>query len=102
MMEPEQFVLTIIFFAVGVPVVLGIGGDVFKRWLKLKEKEIESRTSAMAGTVETQSAQIERLEQRVRVLERIATDKGADLAQQIEDLRGVPQVMTQFETGERA
>jgi hypothetical protein len=86
MMSPEQFVLTIIFFAVGVPVVLGIGSDMFKRWLKLKEKEIESRTSAMAGTVETQSAQIERLEQRVRVLERIATDKGVTLADQIDAL----------------
>ena len=85
-MSAEYFVLTIIFFAVGVPVVLGIGGDIFKRWLKFKEKEIESRTSAMGATVEAQSAQIERLEQRVRVLERIATDKGAALASEIDEL----------------
>ena len=40
----------------------------------------------MAGTVVAQAAQIERLEQRVRVLERIATDKGTALAAEIEAL----------------
>ena len=35
------------------------------------------------------ASHVEQLEARVRVLERIATDKGADLAQQIEDLRDV-------------
>ena len=89
-MAPEQFVLTIIFFAVGVPVVLGIGSDMFKRWLKLKEKEIDSRTAALDATVGAQSAQIERLEQRVRVLERIATDKGAALAAEIDELPALP------------
>ena len=89
-MSAHAFVLTIIIFAVGVPVVLGIGGDMFKRWLKFKEKEIDSRTSAMAGTVQAQSAQIERLEQRVRVLERIATDKGTTLASEIEALSSLP------------
>jgi hypothetical protein len=89
-MAPEQFVLTIILFAVGVPVVLGIGSDMFKRWLKLKEKEIDSRTAALDATVAAQSAQIERLEQRVRVLERIATDKGTALAAEIESLPPLP------------
>jgi hypothetical protein len=89
-MSAQVFVLTIIFFAVAVPVVLGIGSDMFKRWLKLKEKEIDSRTSAMGATVEAQSAQIARLEQRVRVLERIATDKGTALADEIEALPSLP------------
>lgn len=89
-MSAEYFVLTIIFFAVGVPVVLAIGGDVFKRWLKLKEKELEHGSSATADTVAAQAAQIERLEQRVRVLERIATDKGTALAAEIESLPPLP------------
>ena len=36
------------------------------------------------------AAHVERLEQRMRVLERIATDKGVDLADQIESLRDEP------------
>jgi hypothetical protein len=36
------------------------------------------------------------------VLERIATDKGADLAQQIEDLRVAPVAAAQFGTEEHA
>jgi hypothetical protein len=36
------------------------------------------------------AAHTERLEQRVRVLERIATDKGVDLAGEIESLRDTP------------
>jgi hypothetical protein len=36
------------------------------------------------------AAQTERLEQRVRVLERIITDKGVDLSDQIERLRDEP------------
>ena len=85
-MSAQYFVLTIIFFAVAVPVVLGIGSDMFKRWLKLKEKQLEHGSSAMADTVVAQAAQIDRLEQRVRVLERIATDKGTALAAEIEAL----------------
>ena len=36
------------------------------------------------------AAQTERLEQRVRVLERIVTDRGVDLADEIEQLRDAP------------
>ena len=36
------------------------------------------------------AAQTERLEQRVRVLERIVTDKGIDVADEIERLRDRP------------
>ena len=33
------------------------------------------------------AAQVEKLEQRMRVMERIATDRGVELALEIEDLR---------------
>jgi hypothetical protein len=72
---------------VGVPVLLGVGGDVIKRWIKLKEKQLDQAAHLAAEKAAAQAAQIERLESRVRVLERIATDKGIDLADQIESLR---------------
>ena len=89
-MSAQYFVLTIIFVAVGLPVVLGIGSDMFKRWLKLKEKEMDRAHDVAADRlIAAQQAQIERLEQRVRVLERIATDKGAALAAEIDALPGL-------------
>ena len=80
----------VMFFVivVGLPVVAGVGGDIFKRWLKLKEKQLDHAAVLAADKDAAQAAHIERLEQRMRVLERIATDKGSDLAAQIEDLRG--------------
>jgi hypothetical protein len=72
---------------VGLPVIGGIGADMFKRWLKLKEKQLQHAASLAADKAVAQAAHIERLEQRVRVLERIATDKGNALAAEIEDLR---------------
>jgi hypothetical protein len=79
----------LIFFVivVGIPVVFGIGGDLIKRWMKFKEKQLEHAAVLAADKAVAQAAHIEKLEQRMRVLERIVTDKGADLAAQIEDLR---------------
>jgi hypothetical protein len=72
---------------VGIPIIGGIASDMFRRWLKLKEKQLEHAASLAADRAAAQAAHIERLEQRVRVLERIATDTGNELAAQIEDLR---------------
>ncbi len=62
----------------------------FKMWLKMKEKQMEIQSSMTAEKSAQYAAHTERLEQRVRVLERIITDKGADLATEIEDLRDRP------------
>jgi len=77
------------FFAivVGVPVVFTFLGDMFKRWTKLKEKQLELAANGAAERAARQTAVIERLEARVRVLERIATDSGTSVAGQIEALR---------------
>ena len=75
------------FIVVAIPVIFGVVGDMAKRWMKLKEKQLEHAAALAADKAATQAAHIERLEQRMRVLERIATDKGTDLAAQIEDLR---------------
>ena len=79
------FMLAII--CVGLPVTLGIGSEMFKRWLKHKETMSTALTAQTAEKAAQYAAQTERLEERVRVLERIVTDRGADLAQEIEGLR---------------
>lgn len=69
-----------------IPIVAILAG-VVKRWISLKEKEIEALQRDAADKQARYQAQTERLEQRVRVLERIATDKGIDVADEIERLR---------------
>jgi hypothetical protein len=59
----------------------------FKMWLKIKEKQIEAQTSLAAEKSAQYAAHVERIEQRLRVLEQIATDRGAETAAQIEALR---------------
>lgn len=49
-----------------------------------KQSEISAEKAAQYA------AQTERLEARVRVLERIVTDKGIDVADEIEKLRNAP------------
>ena len=58
-----------------------------KRWLKLKERQLELASAETAEKAAQYAAHTERLEQRVRVLERIVTDKGIDVADEIERLR---------------
>ena len=70
----------LIFGIVSVTAILMEG---YKRRLSFKERQLELRASQVpAPTVD-----VERLEARLRVLERIATAKSTDLAAQIEDLR---------------
>jgi hypothetical protein len=65
-----------------------IGGVFIKPWMRFKERQLELQGRETAERAAQYAAHVERLEQRVRVLERIATDKGAHLAAEIEDLRG--------------
>jgi hypothetical protein len=59
----------------------------FRMWLRLKEKQIETQ-SGLAAEKSAQYAQhVERIEARLRVLEKIATDGGVQTAAQIEALR---------------
>lgn len=64
-----------------------IGIAPFKMWLKLKERQMETQTNLTAEKSAQYAAHTERLEQRVRVLEQIVTDRGIDTAAQIEALR---------------
>jgi len=72
---------------VGLPVILGITSEMFKRWLKHKETMAGALNAQAAEKAAQYAAHSERLEERVRVLERIVTDRGVDLASEIDALR---------------
>ena len=85
-MSEQAFILTLIAMIVAIPITLGVGADMFKRWLKVRERQMDREADRVGSLTASQAAQIERLEERVRVLERIATDKGAALAAEIDSL----------------
>jgi hypothetical protein len=64
-----------------------IGIAPFKMWLKVKERQIESQSTLAAEKSAQYAQHMERVEARLRVLEQIATDRGAETASQIEALR---------------
>ena len=59
----------------------------FKMWLRVKERQIESQSTLAAEKSAQYAQHMERVEARLRVLEKIATDRGAETASQIEALR---------------
>lgn len=75
------------FVVVGLPVILGVGSEMLKTWAKHKQVMAKALTEQTAEKAAQYAAQSERLEQRVRVLERIVTDRGIDVANEIELLR---------------
>ena len=81
--------LLIPIFALLIPIVAILSKLVFQPWMRIKERQLELSSSVAAEKAAQYAAQTERLEQRVRVLERIVTDRGQDLAGEIERLRDV-------------
>jgi hypothetical protein len=79
----------LIFFVivVAVPVLGGIGISGFQRWLQHKERMGQLIAGQTAEKAAQYAAHVERLEARLRVVEEIVTDGGAQTAQQIEALR---------------
>ena len=75
---------------VGLPVIVGVGSDMFKRWLKHKEAMEKLLAAQTAEQAAQYAAQVARLEQRVQVLERILTDRSTLLADEIDTLRDAP------------
>jgi hypothetical protein len=60
---------------------------VFRRWFTFKEKQLEVQARVSAERAAEYAVSNKELEQRVRVLEQIVTDAGAQTAAQIEALR---------------
>jgi hypothetical protein len=83
---------TLLFFmiVVGIPVICGVLADAYKRHLKFKERQMELLGDQTAEKAAQYAAHTERLEQRVRVLERIVTDKGILVSDEIDRLRDEP------------
>ena len=59
----------------------------FKMWLSVKEKQISSQSDLAAEKSAQYAQHMARFEQRLRVIEQIVTDGGAQTAAQIEALR---------------
>ena len=70
----------------GLVAITAIFASLYRRRLEHKERIAEIKASAPAQT-SAQIGEVERLKHRLRVLERIATDKTTALTHQIEDLR---------------
>lgn len=79
--------LLIPMLALLIPIVAILAGTVFKPWLAMKERQLQANSTATAERAAQYAAQTERLEQRVRVLERIVTDRGIAVSDEIERLR---------------
>lgn len=66
-------------------VMVVMGFTALQTWIKHRNKIIEA-SSAANGDADDMLAKIDVLEERIRVLERIVTERNIDLKQQIDDL----------------
>ena len=78
------------FIVIGLPCLLIFGQPLVRRWFDHRERRMEIEARMTAEKAAQYAAHTERLEQRVRVLERIVTDKGIDVSEEIERLRDKP------------
>ena len=72
--------------------IAAIFAGVFKHNLRLKEKELDRARDRESENERRHGVETRQLEERVRVLERIVTDKGLDVSLEIEKLRDAPSV----------
>ena len=70
---------------IGLPVILLM--IIANRFFKLREKKLEIEAGMAAEKAAQYAARTHELEERVRVLEQIVTDRGVETASQIEALR---------------
>lgn len=86
--------LLIPIFALLIPIV-AILAKTFLKAMEVKERQIMSMGENTAEKAAQYASRVAELEQRVRVLERIVTDRGVETAAQIEALRDTPSVFDQ-------
>jgi hypothetical protein len=63
-----------------------------RRFFTLREKQLDTQSSLAAEKAAQYAAHVERIEARLRVLEQIVTDGGAQTSAQIEALRDPPRM----------
>jgi hypothetical protein len=86
-MGPAEVFIALI--VIGLPVMLLM--IIANRYFKLREKKLEVEAGMAAEKAAQYASRSHELEERVRVLEQIVTDSGAQTAAQIEALRAKPQ-----------
>lgn len=86
MHEPTAVLLAMII--IGLPTLLLM--LIANRWFKLREKKLDVDARLAAEKAAQYASRSHELEERVRVLEQIVTDAGAQTAAQIEALREQP------------
>jgi predicted negative regulator of RcsB-dependent stress response len=91
MMGPAEVFIALII--VGLPVILLM--IIANRFFRLREKKLEVEASMAAEKAAQYASRSHELEARVRVLEQIVTDNGAQTAAQIEALRSAPRRVQQ-------
>ena len=82
-MGPGEVMIALI--VIGLPTITLFYG--FHRFFKFREKRLEVEAQMTAEKAAQYASRSSELEQRVRVLEQIVTDRGAETAAQIEALR---------------
>jgi hypothetical protein len=83
MIGPGEVFLAMVI--IGLPVLMLM--LIASRYFRLREKKLEVEASMAAEKAAQYASRSSELEQRVRVLEQIVTDGGAQTAAQIEALR---------------
>jgi hypothetical protein len=86
MHEPTAVLLALII--IGLPTIMLMLA--FNRFFKLREKKLDVEAGLAAEKAAQYASRSHELEERVRVLEQIVTDRGAETAAQIEALRQPP------------
>ena len=94
MQGPTAVMLALII--IGLPTIMLMLA--FNRFFKFREKKLEIEAMNAAEKAAQYASRSSELEQRVRVLEQIVTDRGAETAQQIEALRGRDRIPVEDKT----
>src|SRR6478735_18732 len=84
-MHDSPTVVLLAMIIVGLPTVMLM--LIFNRFFKLREKKLDVEAGMAAEKAAQYAARTHELEDRVRVLEQIVTDRGVQTAAQIEALR---------------
>lgn len=92
-MEPAQIAVMIPIVALCIPIIA--------IWTKHLQKVAEINAQATAEKAAQYATSNSELEERVRVLERIVTEKGYDVASQIEALRDARKVEALLDSREK-
>ena len=83
----SEIVFLIPILGISVGLVAVAGGQIVKPWLAHRDRRMELEAKMVAERAAQYATQNGRLEERVRVLERIITDRGIGLADEIDALR---------------